>query len=142
MSVQEENKAILRHKHVEELFNKGNSAVADEIISPDYVYHGAAGETKGPEGVKQMVTTLRTAFPDVHFTIDDMVAEGDNVAVRYTWTGTHRGEYMGISPTGKQMSVTMAGFYRFAGGKELDVVTYVDMLNFYQQLGVVPTPGQ
>ncbi|HEY41265.1 MAG TPA: ester cyclase [Dehalococcoidia bacterium] len=140
MSV-EENKAILRHKHVEELFNKGNLAVADEIISPDYVYHRAAGEVKGPEGVKQMVTTLRTAFPDVHFTIEDIVAEGENVAVRYTWTGIHRGEYMGIAPTGKQINMPMAGFYRFVGGKEVEVVTYSDMLNFFQQLGVSP-PGQ
>jgi len=140
MSV-EENKAILRHKHEEELFNKGNLAVADEIISPDYVYHSVVGEIKGPEGVKQMVTTLRAAFPDIHFTIDDMVAEGDDVAVRYTWTGTHRGEYMGIAPTGKQINVKMGCFYRFAGGKEVELVTYVDMLSLFQQLGATP-PSQ
>jgi predicted SnoaL-like aldol condensation-catalyzing enzyme len=83
MSV-EQNKETLRRYHIEELFNKGNLAIADKIISPDYVYHGPGGtEFKGPEGVKQMVAGFRTAFPDVHYMIEDMVAEGDKVAVRY-----------------------------------------------------------
>jgi steroid delta-isomerase-like uncharacterized protein len=138
----EENKATLRSKHIEELFNKGNLSVADEIISADYVYHSPLGiEFKGPEGVKQMVSTARNAFPDLHFIIDDMVAEGDKVAVRYTYTGTHKGEYMGIAPTGKKINLIMAVFYRFVDGKEVEALSYSDMLALYQQLGVSP-PGQ
>ncbi len=139
MSTEEKNKAILRRQHVEELFNKGNLSIADEIISPEYVYHSPTGEVKGPEGIKQMVTTFRTAFPDGRFIIDDMVAEGDKVAVRYSWTGTFKGEYMGISPTGKKANLTSAIFYRFKSGKEVEAISFSDSLTMYQQLGI-PIP--
>ena len=139
----EENKAILRYKHIDELFNKGNLSIADEIISPDYVYYGHGGleEDKGIEGVKRLVTMFRTAFPDGHFTIDDMVAEGDKVVVRYTVTGTHKGEYMGIAPTGKKINMKSAIFYRFAGGKQVEAWHISDRLGMMQQLGVVPPTG-
>ncbi len=137
----EKNKAVIRRKHVEELFNKGNLAVADDIISSEYVYHGPTGELKGPEGVKQIVTAWRTAFPDGRFTIDDMVAEGDKVAVRYTMTGTFKGEYMGIAPTGKKVNITAAFFYHFKNGKEVEALPFEDMLTFYRQLGI-PVPPQ
>jgi len=140
MSV-EQNKAILRRQHVEEIFNKGNLKVADEIISPEYVDHGPLGEFKGPEGFKQMVAMARKAFPDIHYTIDDMVAEGDKVAVRYTMTGTFKGKFGDIEPTGKQINMTSAYFYRFKGGKEVEALPFVDMLAFYQQSGVKP-PAQ
>jgi predicted ester cyclase len=141
MSKEENNKAILRHQHVEELFNKGNLAIADEIISLEYVFHGPMGEMKGPEGIKQIVTAWRTTFPDGHYTIDDMVAEGDKVAVRYTMTGTFKGEYMGIAPTGKKANLTSAIFYRFKGGKEVEATSFSDSLIMYQQLGI-PIPQQ
>ncbi|MFC1947425.1 ester cyclase [Chloroflexota bacterium] len=137
MSV-EENKSILRNQHVEELFNKGNLSIADEIVSPDYVYHGPIGEFKGPEGLKQIVQMWRNAFPDGRFKVDDMVAEGDKVAVRYTWTGTHQGELMGIAATGKQVTMTAAYFYCFENGKEVEAMPYSDMSALYQQLGVTP----
>jgi steroid delta-isomerase-like uncharacterized protein len=141
LSEEENNKDILRHQHVEELFNKGNMAVADEIVSPEYIYHSTTGEIKGPEGVKQMVAAFRKAFPDGRFTIDDMVAEGDKVAVRYTMTGTFKGEYMGIAPTGKKANTTSALFYRFKGGKEVEAISFSDQLTFYQQMGI-PLPQQ
>lgn len=139
MSV-EENKAILRNKHLE-MFNEGNLSIADEIISPDYVYQSPAGELKGPEGMKQLVQAFRVAFPDGAFTIDDMVGEGDQVAVRYTLTGTLKGEYYGIPPTGKQVNITAGFFYKFENGKEVEVVSFMDSLAFYQQLGVTPPTG-
>jgi steroid delta-isomerase-like uncharacterized protein len=139
MSKEEKNKAVL-HRHVEEVFNQGKLEVADEIISPDYVYHGPAGEFKGPEGFKQMVTMTRKALPDIHYTINDMVAEGDKVAVRYTMTATHKGEFIGIPPTGKKLKLEQAFFYRFKNGKEVEALPYSDMLTFFQQLGVKP-PG-
>ena len=137
----EENKVTLRYKHVEELFNKGNLSIADEIISPNYVYHSPAGEYKGPEGVKQMVQAWRDAFPDGRFVIDDMVGEGDKVAVRYTMTGTHKGDYMGIPPTGKHVNITAAFFYSFENGKEVEALPFSDSLSLFQQLGISPPSG-
>jgi steroid delta-isomerase-like uncharacterized protein len=135
----EKNKAVIR-RHVEEIFNRGNLAVADEIISPDYVYHGPAGEFKGPEGFKKMVAGALQAFPDIHYTIDDMVAEGDTLAVRYTMTGTFKGELAGIAPTGKRINMPQAFFYRFKDGKEVEALPFTDTLTMYQQMGVKP-PG-
>ena len=137
----EENKAILR-RNCEEAFNKGNLAVADETIAPNYVYHGPGGmEYKGPEGFKQFVTMFRTAFPDFHLTVEDMVAEGDKVAHRLTTRGTHKGELMGIAATGKQVTTTAITISRFAGGKEVEAWSSLDMLGVMQQLGVAPPTG-
>jgi len=120
----------------------GDPAIVDELIADDYVYHGPAGQDiKGPEGFKQMFTANIPIFPDIHFTIDDMVAEGDKVAVRYTSTATHKGEFMGIAPTGKRITMKSAFFYRLAGGKIVEAVSYSDSLAMFQQLGVAP-PSQ
>jgi steroid delta-isomerase-like uncharacterized protein len=138
----EENKTRQR-RVFEEVFNKGNLAIIPEFIAPDYVYRSPLGmEAKGPEGFKQMVTRVRTAFPDLHITIEDMVAEGDMVAIRYTMRGTFKGEYMGIAPTGKKMELPNAGFARFRGGKQVDVWPYLDSLTYYQQLGIPIPSGQ
>ena len=139
MSV-EENKATLLNKHLE-MFNEGNLLIADEIISPNYVYQSPGGELKGPEGMKQFVQAFRVAFPDCKFTIDDMIGEGDKVAVRYTLTGTLKGEFYGIPPTGKQVNTTAGFFYKFENGKEVEVLQFMDSLSFYQQLGITPPEG-
>ncbi|MBA7605032.1 Aklanonic acid methyl ester cyclase DnrD [subsurface metagenome] len=137
----EENKAVL-HRLAEEIFNKGNISVVDEIIAPDYVFHGPVGmEYKGPEGFKQMVTMYRNAFPDLHMTVEDMVAEGDKVAQRITIRGTHKGELMGIAPTGKQVTDTGIIIVRFAGGKEVEAWGITDLLGMMQQMGVAPPMG-
>jgi len=140
MSV-EENKAIIR-RNWEEAFNKGNLAVADEIMVPNYIYHGPGGqELKGPEGFKQLITMFRTAFPDLRATVEDMFAEGDKVAHRVTLRGTQNGDLMGIAPTGKQVTVSATVISRFAGGKEVEAWSNIDMLAMMQQLGVVPPMG-
>jgi predicted ester cyclase len=137
----EENKAKVR-RNIEEAFNKGNLAVADEIIAANYVLHAPGQEFKGPEGFKQYGTMMRTGFPDFHMTIEDMVADGDNVACRFTVRGTHKGDLMGIAPTGKQVTITGIVISRFAGGKEVEAWASPDMLAMMQQLGVVPPMGQ
>lgn len=138
----EENKAVLR-RVAEEIFNKGDLAVADELIASNYVYHGSGGqEYKGPEGFKRIATMFRTACPDLHMTVEDMVAEGDKVAHRLTIRGTHKGELMGIAPTGKQLTISAVTISRFAGGKEAEAWSNLDMLGMYQQLGVAPPMGQ
>ena len=136
---EEENKAVI-YRHVEVL-NKGDLSIVDEIISPDYVYHRPTGELNGRDGFKQIVTMVRNAFPDINYTIDDMVAEGDTVAARYTWTGTFKGELMGMAPTGKQFTMTSAYFYRFSDGKEVEATPFIDLLTFYKQLGI-PIPAE
>ncbi len=139
MSV-EENIANVRRLN-DEVWNKGNLAVVDELVTPDYVFHGPETEIKGPEGLKQYIAAMRTAFPDLHMTIEDMVAEGDMVAARYTARGTFKGEFMGIAPTGKQMTLPNTAFARFKGGKQVEVWPYMDTLAWYKQLGVTPPMG-
>ena len=125
-----------------EVFNKGNLAIIPELFAPNYVYHSPLGmEAKGPEGFKQMVTMLRTAFPDVHVTIDDMVAEGDKVVTRFTFTATSKGEFMGIAPAGKKVTSTGILITRWVGGKEVEAWESLDTLGMMQQLGVVPSMG-
>ena len=134
----EENKALSR-RVIEELINEQKPALADELIDTNFVDHGIAGKGfKGPEGFKQYVTTLITAFPDLRLTIDDMVAEGDRVVMRLTARDTHNGDFMGIAPTGKKIAVQAMGIDRFAGGKAVELWLSIDGAGILQQLGIVP----
>ena len=134
----EENKALVR-RWFEEVVNKGNLDVLDEICAPTYV---EAGDVVGPEGPKQYFTEIRTASPDFHITVEDMIAEGDKVAVRWTFRGTHKGEYMGIAPTGKQVTVTGITIWCIADGKFVESWENKDDLGLMQQLGVIPPMGE
>jgi predicted ester cyclase len=135
----EENKALSR-RVIEDIFNKQNPALADELIDANFIDHGMG--FKGPEGFKNYVTTFTTAFPDLHLTIDDMVAEGDKVAMRLTARGTHKGDFMGIAPTGKQFTASGIVIQRIAGNKMAEGWLVNDVLGIMQQLGVVPPVGQ
>jgi steroid delta-isomerase-like uncharacterized protein len=139
----EENKAISR-RIIEEIWNKGDLAVVDELVPDNYVFHDFLGrEIKGREGLKQYVTMVRTVFPDFHIAIDDMLAEGDKVAFRFTWRGTHKGKgELDIPPTGKQVTVTGMAIARIVGDKEGEVWESGDSLGMLQQMGVVPPMGQ
>jgi steroid delta-isomerase-like uncharacterized protein len=139
----EEHKTLIR-RFVEEAFNRGNLDVVDEVYTPDYVGHNAGDPegVRGPEGVKQFVDLYRGAFPDIHTTIEDMVAEGEKVAYRWTARGAHRGELMGIAPTGHQVTITGITIERIAGGKIAETWNNFDRLGMMRQLGVAPPPGQ
>ena len=138
----EENKAIAR-RAFEEGWNKGNLTTVDEDVATNYVLHDPfSGEIKGPDGYKQYVRMYRTAFPDLHFTIEDQIAEGDKVVTRWTCTGTHRGELMGIAPTGKLGTLTGITIDRIAVGKAVETWVAWDALRMLQNLGVVPPMGQ
>ncbi len=139
----EENKALVRRVY-EEAINRGNMAVVDELNSPNYVAHdpGFPQPVRGPEGLKQYFLVFRSAFPDVHITIEDMIAEGDTVVTRQTSRGTHQGDLMGIPPTGKQIAVTGMAIHRLANGKFVESWINADNLGLLQQLGVIPAPGQ
>jgi len=139
MSV-EKNKANVR-RHVDEVWNKGNLEVIPELISPNYSTRAGDQEFRGPEGFKRFIAYSRSAIPDIHYTIDEMIGEGDTVAVRYTSTGTLKGEYFGIQPTGKKFKMTNAIFHRFEKGKQVGIQGFTDNLALYQQLGIPIPPG-
>ena len=140
----EENKTIVRRMY-EEILNEGNLALADEIIAPDAVSHdpaAPAGSLPGPEGLKRVVRMLQSAFPDQHTTIEEMIAEGDKVVMRGTLSGTHRGDFLGIPPTGKHFKMTQIHILRLVDGKVTDHWVNRDDLGMMQQLGVIPVPQQ
>lgn len=135
----EENKALFRRTY-EELFNQGNLAIADQVVAPDFINHEAPPgiPNRGPEAMRQVVMMLRTAFPDLHFTVEELVAEGDTVAGRVTMSGTHEGPFMGIAPTGRAIRQAHMHFVRFADGKAIEQRGVRDDLGMMQQLGVIP----
>ncbi len=135
----EQHKAMDRRVY-EEVWNGGNLAVIDELVAANYVDHDQepTGALEGLEGLKQSVTMYRTAFPDVHFTVEDQIAEGDRVVTRWTARGTHQDAFMGIPPTGKQAMVTGISITRVASGKVVEGWTNFDALGLLHQLGAVP----
>ena len=140
----EANKAIAR-RFLEEVFGQGKLAVADEILAPDHVDHGPGalpGTPPGPEGSKMLVTVYRNAFPDIHFTIDEQIAEGEKVVTRWTGHGTHKGELAGIPATGKSATVTGMGVDRIVNGKIVESWGIFDQFGMMQQLGVIPAASQ
>ena len=135
----EENKENIR-RLIEEVYNQGNMSAVDDLVANDHVIVGNPN-LKGPEGIKQFATSVRTSFPDFHMKIDDMVAEGDIVATYLTWTGTQTGEWMNIPPTGKKITVSGSFFFKLRDGKEIESKGISQYLSMYQQLGVPPPTG-
>src|SRR5712692_780982 len=111
MSTTEANKAQFRRTY-EELFNQGNLANVDELIAPDCINHEVPPgmNNRGPESARRVVMMLRTAFPDLHFTIEELVAEGDTVVGRVTMRGTHQGPFQGIPLTGRSFQQAQMHF--------------------------------
>jgi predicted ester cyclase len=139
-----DNQANMR-RIPEEMFNKGNLAVADEVIAADYVEHvtGLPPDfPSGVEGLKQVATMIRAAFPDFHYTIEDEIAEGDKVVQRLTARGTNTGQLFGMPPSGKQATWTEIHICRCMNGKLVEHWANIDQLGQLQQLGVIPAPGQ
>jgi steroid delta-isomerase-like uncharacterized protein len=139
----EQNKTSVR-RLFDELWNKGNLPVADELMSATFTYHDPSMPDfgRGPEGEKKRVTLYRNAFPDLRMTIEDIIDEGETVVARWSSRGTHKGDLSGIAPTGKQGNLTGITIVRFAGGKMLESWSNWDALGLMQQLGVVPQLGK
>jgi ketosteroid isomerase-like protein len=139
----ESNKAIVR-RLFEEVWNKGHVQVTDELIAPTYMRHDSSSPDfgRGPEAEKKRVTLYRNAFPDIRFTIEDLLAEGETVVARWSCRGTHKGELNGIAPTNKQFNVTGVSIARFTNGKMFEGYVNWDALGLMQQLGVVPELGR
>jgi steroid delta-isomerase-like uncharacterized protein len=138
----EENKAII-HRLVEEVYNGDDLDVADELVAHDVYNHPAVPEHQhGVESLKHVIEWVRAIGPDTHYEIDDIIAEGDRVAVRMTVSGTHTGELRGIPPTGNRFSVDYVHWFRLADERVAELWAVKDDLTRLQQLGLVSAPGQ
>jgi predicted ester cyclase len=135
MSSTTENKTVVRH-YREELMSEGNLNVVDAIFPERSVLNG---QEMSPESIKQLVTTWRTAFPDIRYTLENIIAEGDKVVEHWTARGTHRGRLFGIAPTGKHFENTGINIHHIVDGKIVEIWEVADGLGLLQQLGVVPS---
>ena len=140
----EENKAIARRfvKALQEFFRSGDADLVDSVLAENVVQYisGMPPEARSLEGFKQLLPTLRQAFPDTLFEVQDVVAEGDKVAFRLIWNATHQGELFGIPPSGNRATVTEAHVFRIADGKVVERWSEWDALGMMQQLGAIAEP--
>jgi steroid delta-isomerase-like uncharacterized protein len=136
----EGNKAIVRRFWG--VWEEGNIDLVDELLAPDYINHTPASpdQPTGPEGVKGVVAMFRSAIPDLRVVVEDMIAEGDKVVVRYTLEGTHEGELFGVPPTGQRLNIKSIAVERVSDGKIREHWRVTDSLDMMQQLGVIPAP--
>jgi steroid delta-isomerase-like uncharacterized protein len=133
----EDNKALVRRFYAE-VMGKGNMTEADKLPSTSYVEHLPV-PAPGREGLKQLVMLVRSAFPDIHPTVEDAVAEGDRVAVRIVARGTHQNAFMGIPPGGKAVEWREMHIYRVVDGKIVEHWGEIDQLGLLQQIGALPS---
>ena len=125
---------------VEDVWNGGDFATVDALVTRDVLIHASlpGNDIYGPEGIRQFYGALREAFPDIHFTIEDQVAEGDRVVTRWTARATHKGAFQGIPPTGKQINLAGIDIDRIVNGKVVECWPVADELGLLQQLGALP----
>ena len=137
----EENKALVRRFY--EQMDEDNVAIIDQLVATNYVGHVVGMEDiRGLEGLKELAATFHSAFPDLKHVIEDMIAEGDKVVARFTCSCTHKGDFMGIAPTGKQVIYTGISINRIVNGKFVEAWVEIDALGILQQLGAVPPLGE
>ena len=137
----EENKSIIR-RLIMEVWGNGDMTALDEIVSSDFIDHTTTGNVPRSENFKRLVIDFRSAFPDIQFTIEDMMAEGDKVIARWTASGTHKGEFLGHTPKDNQISITGVHIYRLSNEKLVERWGNWDQLGLMQQIGLIPTPKQ
>jgi predicted ester cyclase len=138
----EQNKTVARRyaEELQDFWRTGDLSFVDRIFDSNYIQHVPG--VPASMSVKQIFAALRAGIPDFQTTIEDLIAEGDRVAVRILWQGTHKGELMGIPPTGKHVKVTEMQIYRIANGKIIERWVETDVFGMMQQLGIIPTPEQ
>lgn len=136
-----QNKAVVMRSETE-LWSRGNLSVADEVYSPEFVGHFVVGpEWRGIDGIKTEVKAHRTSFPDWQETVDDIIAEGDRVVIRFHSTGTHRGTFAGIAPTGRKITISEVAIYRLVNGKIVEQWGMPDLNGLLTQLRAPADPG-
>ena len=134
-----ETNKIVMHRFLE-FINTASEMLAQELISPDAIFHvpGHPEPMRGPAGYLAIIGMMRGGFPDIQWTLEEMVAEGDKVAARFTMRGTHRGTFFGVPPTEKTIAVQAMNIYRLSGGQFVEEHGQPDMLGLLQQIGAVP----
>ena len=133
-----ENRAVVQ-RFLEEVINQGRLEQADEIVAEDFVeLDPLPGQRQGREGLKEVIGMLRAAFPDMHWVVEEMIAEGEQVVTRFTWTGTQQGTFMGIPATGRNVVVKGVVIDRIVGGMMTDSRMLMDTMGMMQQLGAMP----
>jgi steroid delta-isomerase-like uncharacterized protein len=132
----EQNKTLAR-RWFEDLFSRGNLDVANEILSAEFVDHLTHEDERGLEELKHYVSIYRSAFPDIQDSVEDIVAEGDKVVVRWLSSGTHQGEFMGVAPTGRHVTFTGMRLFRIADNKIVESWVNIDERGLQEQLGAV-----
>jgi steroid delta-isomerase-like uncharacterized protein len=129
----EQDKAVVR-RYYEEVLNRGNLAEVDTLMAPSVVMNG---HQMSSAGIRDVIASSRVSFPDLQYKLEGMVAEGDTVAVRWSWHGTHQGVYRGAAPTWKKVNCTGMGFWRLENGKIAEHWSNIDRFGVLQQLGLV-----
>jgi len=134
----ESNKVVMQR--FLEFINTASETLAQQLISPDAVFHvpGRPEPMQGPTGYLEIIGMMRSGFPDIEWTLEEMIAEGDKVAARFTMRGTHRGTFFGVPPTGKTIAVQAMNFYRLSNGQFVEERGQPDLLGLLQQIGAVP----
>ncbi len=134
----EENKRLM--ERFVEFINTASEKLADELISPKAIFHvpGRPEPVVGPAGYLEIIGMMRGGFPDIRWTLEETIAEGDNVAARFTMRGTHQGNFFGVPPTGKKIAVQAMNFYRWSNGQIVGERGQPDLLGLLQQIGAAP----
>ncbi len=137
-----QNKLLALRAH-DEVFNRRDLTVVDEIYAADFVWHGpglpvAMPGPLGPEGVRIFASHLYAAFPDFHLTTEESIAEGDKVVNRWSFQGTHQGIYQNVPPTGVTVTITGIDIFRIANGKIVELRQELNLLGLLQQFGAIP----
>ncbi|HKZ23483.1 MAG TPA: ester cyclase [Thermoplasmata archaeon] len=137
------NEALLR-RFYDEALSKGNVNVVDELVDRNFVDHepNPPGFKSGIEGTKQVISAMRTGFPDLQVAVNEVIPHGDKVVARVTLSGTHKGKFMDIPPTGKRVSFEGIDIVRFSGGKAVEHWGLTDNMGLFTQLGAIPAPGE
>ena len=144
MATTEADNKEMASRIAEEAWGEGNLEVIDEYLADDFVSHNPAlpEDVHGPEGYKETIRMFRSAFPDLSLTIEDRIADGNEVVLRLSQSGTHKGVLMGIEPTGQRVETTGIVIGRVENGKAAEEWAYLDRLGMMQQLGVVESPTE
>lgn len=137
--MQAENNKLTMNRFLE-FINTASEALAEELISQDAIFYvpGRPDPMRGPSGYLGIIHMMRSGFPDIQWTLDELIAENDQVAARYTMHGTHKGTFFGVPPTGKSIEIGAINFYRFSDGQIIEEFGQPDLLGLLQQIGAVP----
>lgn len=137
----EQNKAVLAR--FVDFINNGDTTIVDEFVAPDFVeLDPLPGQAQGSEGLKEVILMIRSAFPDIVWQVTEEVAEGDSVASRFVWTGTHLGSFLGIPASGNKVTMHGMVFDKIVNGKMAESRILMDSMQLLTQLGAIPAPAQ